>query len=41
LLTELKDAHGGVIEQLAWSPDGTRLASVSKDGRVKLWGIDG
>jgi eukaryotic-like serine/threonine-protein kinase len=29
--------HLDMIESLSWSPDGTRLASASKDGTVRLW----
>ncbi|HOU12830.1 MAG TPA: BTAD domain-containing putative transcriptional regulator [Anaerolineae bacterium] len=29
--------HTDAIYHLAWSPDGARLASVSQDGRVKIW----
>ncbi len=31
------DGHGGPITSLAFSPDGTRLASTSVDGRTRLW----
>jgi WD40 repeat protein len=29
--------HGGMVRAVAWSPDGTRLASASWDGTVKVW----
>jgi len=31
------DAHDAEIWRLAYSPDGTRLASASQDGTVKIW----
>jgi WD40 repeat protein len=33
--------HTNVIYGLAWSPDGSLLASLSYDDTVKLWGISG
>ena len=29
--------HANKIRAVAWSPDGTRIASASKDGRIHLW----
>ncbi len=32
--------HQDVITQLAWSPNGTRIASSSKDRTIKIWAAD-
>ena len=29
--------HNNKIRAVAWSPDGTRIASASKDGRIHIW----
>src|SRR5262249_51213708 len=31
------EAHSGTVEAVAYSPDGTRLASASSDGIVRVW----
>ena len=33
-------AHNQTINRLDWSPDGTRLASASEDGTVKVWNAE-
>lgn len=32
--------HGGIIFRVAWSPDGRRLASSSKDRTVGIWDVE-
>jgi WD40 repeat protein len=32
--------HEGPISSVAFSPDGSRLASVSGDGVVRVWALD-
>ncbi len=35
------EGHTGTVWQVAFSPDEQKLASVSADGNVRLWGLDG
>ncbi|RZM81945.1 WD40 domain-containing protein [Leptolyngbya iicbica] len=35
------EGHTGTVWQVAFSPDEQKLASVSADGDVRLWGLDG
>jgi WD40 repeat protein len=37
LLREIKDAHSDTVFDLAYSPDGTRLATVAADKFTKVW----
>ena len=32
--------HGDSVLSIAWSPDGTRLASSSGDSKVRIWDVD-
>jgi WD40 repeat protein len=35
------EGHTGTVWQVAFSPDEQKLASVSADGDIRLWGLDG
>jgi WD40 repeat protein len=35
------DLHTAEVENLAFSPDGSNLASVSRDGTLKIWQVPG
>ncbi|MEM9815083.1 MAG: TIR domain-containing protein [Cyanobacteria bacterium P01_D01_bin.6] len=35
------EGHTGTVWQVAFSPDEQQLASVSADGNIRLWGLDG
>jgi WD40 repeat protein len=35
------EGHTGMVWQIAFSPDNQKLASVSADGTMRLWGLDG
>ncbi|HEY9887833.1 MAG TPA: TIR domain-containing protein [Candidatus Obscuribacterales bacterium] len=35
------EGHTGTVWQVAFSPDGQTLASVSADGNIRLWALDG
>ena len=39
LLAQLSNHRGGV-RAIAWSPDGSRLASASADGTVRIWHVE-
>ncbi len=36
-LRHIVPGHGATVSDVAWSPDGTRLATSSRDGTVKIW----
>ncbi|WP_437275861.1 CHAT domain-containing protein [Sorangium sp. So ce375] len=35
------DDHEGFVERVAWSPDGERVATASRDGKARVFGRDG
>jgi WD40 repeat protein len=37
MLSEKTNAHSGDINSVAFSPDGTKIASGSDDGTIKVW----
>ena len=37
LCTHVLEGHGEEVYEIAWSPDGTCLASASADGTIRLW----
>ena len=37
LLSEKTEAHSNCINSVAFSPDGTKIVSGSKDGTIKVW----
>ena len=39
-IRSIQSAHSGLIETIAWSPDGKQIASGSADHTVKLWNVD-
>ena len=36
-MSEKTDAHSSGIMSVAFSPDGTKIASGSNDGTIKVW----
>jgi len=38
--TRTLKGHAGQVWEVAWSPDGSRLASGARDGLVKVWDLD-
>lgn len=36
-LRRILSAHSAFVTDVAWSPDGTRIATASRDGTVKIW----
>src|SRR5262249_13968828 len=39
-LRHMLRGHRDVVFRLAWSPDGTRLASPSRDKAIRIWSLD-
>ena len=33
--------HEDVVDAVAWSPDGSRLVTASRDGTVNIWNVAG
>ena len=38
LVSQQQSAHSGWVNSVTFSPDGTKIASGSEDGSIKLWG---
>ena len=36
-VAEKTNAHSGIIQSVAFSPDGTKIVSGSNDGTIKVW----
>ena len=41
LLGEHADDHFALVQAIAFSPDGTRVATAGRDGKVKVWSVSG
>ena len=39
LLSEKTNAHSDSVRSVAFSPDGTKIVSGSKDGTIKVWDL--
>ena len=37
LLSEKTNAHSHIVRSVAFSPDGTKIVSGSRDGTIKVW----
>ena len=39
MLSEKANAHSGIINSVAFSPDGTKIVSGSADKTIKVWDL--